>query len=38
MDNISSYYNIRVIKIYKKKKKNSFYLNFNGKYLKKFID
>lgn len=35
MDNISNYYNIRVIKIYKKKKKNSFY--FNEKYLKKFI-
>lgn len=34
MDNISNYYNIRVIKIYKKKK-NSFY--FNEKYLKKFI-
>lgn len=33
MDNISNYYNIRVIKIYKKK--NSFY--FNEKYLKKFI-
>lgn len=36
MDNISNFYNIRVIKIYKKK--NSFYLNFNEKYLKKFID